>query len=203
MFLLCLWRVDEDIRHLNKIIISCQTPYLAYKEYPTKYGKLPWGHVLYDCPCHRDGSQGQPLKTLGLKIPRDWAVWTGAGPASTDLHFYSLQLFFLTCSKLQARRLQSLLENTQVALNHRNGAIETQNSPQLSISWPYKFNSNAFNIKNWFLQLLNNSHWFTIWFSLRSPNKFTQRRPGCSDWEMFHTFHHLLDEEGVGVASSL
>ena len=66
-----------------------------------------------------------------------------------------------------------------------------------------QFNSNAFNIKNWFLQLLNNSHWFTIWFSLRSPNKFTQRRPGCRDWEMFHTFHHLLDEEGVGVASSL
>ena len=140
MFLLCLWRVDEDIRHLVKIIISRQTPYLADEEYSTKYGKLPWGHVLYDCPCHRDGSQGQPLKTLGLKIPRDWAVWTGAGPASTDLHFYSLQLCF-TCSKLQARRLQSLFENTQVALNHRNGAIETQNSPQLSISWPYKSNS--------------------------------------------------------------
>jgi len=77
---------------------------------------------------------------LGLKIPRDWAVWTGAGPASTDLHFYSLQLCF-TCFKLRARRLQSLFENTQVALNHRNGAIETQNSPQLSISWPYKSNS--------------------------------------------------------------
>ena len=74
MFLLCLWRVDEDIRHLNKIIISCQTPYLAYKEYPTKYGKLPWGHVLYDCPRHRDGSQGLPLKTLGLKLPRGWTV---------------------------------------------------------------------------------------------------------------------------------
>ena len=66
-----------------------------------------------------------------------------------------------------------------------------------------QFNSNAFNIKNWFLQLLNISHWFTIWFSFRSPKKFTQRRPGCSDWEKFHTFHHLLDEEGVGVASSL
>ena len=140
MFLLCLWRVDEDIRHLDKIVISRQTPYLADKEYSTKYGKLPWGHVLYDCPCHRDGSQGQPLKTLGLKIPRDWAVWTGAGPASTDLHFYSLQLCF-TCSKLRARRLQNLFENTHVALNHRNGAIETQNSPQLSISWPYKSNS--------------------------------------------------------------
>merc|ERR1719201_1750702 len=43
--------------------------------------------------------------------------------------------------QIASRRLQNLFENTQVALNHRNGAIETQNSPQLSISWPYKSNS--------------------------------------------------------------
>ena len=42
------------------------------------------------------------------------------------------------------QRLKSWFENTHVALNHRNGAIETQNSPQLSISWPYKSNSIEF-----------------------------------------------------------
>jgi len=36
----------------------------------------------------------------------------------------------------KAEKLQFWPKNTQVAGNHRNGAIETQKFSQLSISWP-------------------------------------------------------------------
>ena len=85
--------------------------------------------------------KGQPLKTF-------WG-WKCC-PASTALHFYLQQIFSagFVCDLLHmilhfCKQIwqQSWSENTQVALNHRNGAIETQNSPHLSISWPSKSNS--------------------------------------------------------------
>merc|ERR1712150_23691 len=62
-------------------------------------------------------------------------------PSKHRFAFLQPATFFSHLLQIASKETAKLVRKYTSCLNHRNGAIETQNSPQLSISWPYKSNS--------------------------------------------------------------